>query len=154
MSVGSLSAATRHRSPDPAPGSAPVLVRQRLAWRQAVSSRRTVEREHPSRSAIRCCVQPARRQRLARCCRDSEAQQITSSGSRISASSSAASVVRVAMVRRCDGEKWGGISARSLSAGSRRQSHAWRGRRRKRKRSVSPVQWRRLPAAQPTAWRQ
>lgn len=57
---------------------------------QAANSRRTVDREQPSRSAMHCCVIPLRRHRRARCWRDSVAQS-----SRISGNSSRTRMVQV-----------------------------------------------------------
>jgi hypothetical protein len=112
MSVGSLGLAPTPAAPNPTP-----LGLVRLFCSVVVLSRKQstpVVREQPRRSAMACCVIPERRQRLARCWRDSLAQSRISSGRRSSASSSAGG----------SGERHGvGVPVYSLSVGQQSGRH-------------------------------
>jgi hypothetical protein len=70
-----------------------------------------------------CCVRPERRQRRARCWRDSLAHSSTSRGSKISASSRAAVVVMVAMVRLSGDGDGGQLVGGVRDGGERHHSH-------------------------------
>jgi hypothetical protein len=83
----------------------------RFINRYTASILRTVVLEHPSRSAMACCVHPSRRQRLARCSRLSVAHSSISRGNSSSASSRAArQVVDISVTGQC----------RAIRAGQRR----------------------------------